>query len=298
MMSQGQDGNAIGAYYNADSSMGNMQRPGVPGQPGGAGNHALQDYQMQLMLLEQQNKKRLMMARQEQDSLGPREGGIGPNGQPFQDGSPSGPRSGPSPNPNDMKRGTPQMGNTGISSPLPDGQSRGSPGSMGFMAGNQMDPNGLQKFYGGPMGGMEGQMVGMPGVARPPSSHPSGGFNGQMNPQMMQNMQRAAQQQQLAGGQMPGWQNGPNGAPMMQQSSQGSQPQGMGTPQQRAMPPPSVPSGAGTAPNGRTQPSSPQQNAAPPTPSQSKKAKPQAKDNKAAKVCFLYIVVCSSDPNR
>ena len=30
-------------------------------------NHALQDYQMQLMLLEQQNKKRLMMARQEQD---------------------------------------------------------------------------------------------------------------------------------------------------------------------------------------------------------------------------------------
>ncbi len=31
------------------------------------GNHALQDYQMQLMLLEQQNKKRLLMARQEQD---------------------------------------------------------------------------------------------------------------------------------------------------------------------------------------------------------------------------------------
>jgi len=33
------------------------------------GNHALQDYQMQLMLLEQQNKKRLMMARQEQDNM-------------------------------------------------------------------------------------------------------------------------------------------------------------------------------------------------------------------------------------
>lgn len=30
-------------------------------------NHALQDYQMQLMLLEQQNKKRLLRARQEQD---------------------------------------------------------------------------------------------------------------------------------------------------------------------------------------------------------------------------------------
>lgn len=69
MMSQGQDGSAIGAYYNPDGSMGTLQRPGgVPGQPGN-GNHALQDYQMQLMLLEQQNKKRLMMARQEQDNL-------------------------------------------------------------------------------------------------------------------------------------------------------------------------------------------------------------------------------------
>jgi len=33
-----------------------------------SGVHALQDYQMELMLLEQQNKKRLLMARQEQDS--------------------------------------------------------------------------------------------------------------------------------------------------------------------------------------------------------------------------------------
>ncbi len=33
------------------------------------GNHALQDYQMQMMLLEQQNKKRMLMARQEQDTL-------------------------------------------------------------------------------------------------------------------------------------------------------------------------------------------------------------------------------------
>ncbi|KAF5561657.1 hypothetical protein FPHYL_6063 [Fusarium phyllophilum] len=37
---------------------------GLPGQ-------ALNDYQMQLMMLEQQNKKRLMMARQEQDSMVP-----------------------------------------------------------------------------------------------------------------------------------------------------------------------------------------------------------------------------------
>jgi hypothetical protein len=32
-------------------------------------NHALQDYQMQQLILEQQNKKRLLMARQEQDEL-------------------------------------------------------------------------------------------------------------------------------------------------------------------------------------------------------------------------------------
>ncbi|KAF9773855.1 hypothetical protein IL306_008225 [Fusarium sp. DS 682] len=37
---------------------------GLPGQ-------SLSDYQMQLMCLEQQNKKRMMMARQEQDSMGP-----------------------------------------------------------------------------------------------------------------------------------------------------------------------------------------------------------------------------------
>ena len=44
----------------------------VPMAPGvgdnSAHNHALQDYQLQLMLLEQQKKKRQWMARQEQDS--------------------------------------------------------------------------------------------------------------------------------------------------------------------------------------------------------------------------------------
>jgi hypothetical protein len=39
------------------------------GAPQG-GNHSLQDYQMQLMLLEQQNKKRLLLARQAQDNQG------------------------------------------------------------------------------------------------------------------------------------------------------------------------------------------------------------------------------------
>tara|TARA_R110002003_G_scaffold124_3_gene11199 strand:- start:26276 stop:29233 length:2958 start_codon:yes stop_codon:yes gene_type:complete len=36
---------------------------------GNQGNHALQDYNMQLMLLEQQNRKRLLLARQEQDNM-------------------------------------------------------------------------------------------------------------------------------------------------------------------------------------------------------------------------------------
>ena len=36
-----------------------------------SGNYALQDYQLQLMLLEQQNKKRLLMARQELDAMSP-----------------------------------------------------------------------------------------------------------------------------------------------------------------------------------------------------------------------------------
>jgi len=51
-----------------DATIANYYNPGIQAQqtvqaPGG--NHALQSHQMQLMLLEQQNKKRLMMARQE-----------------------------------------------------------------------------------------------------------------------------------------------------------------------------------------------------------------------------------------
>lgn len=41
----------------------------LPVVPGSRQSHALQDYQMQLMLLEQQNKKRLMMARKEQEEM-------------------------------------------------------------------------------------------------------------------------------------------------------------------------------------------------------------------------------------
>jgi len=75
------------------------------------GNHTLEYYQIQLMVLEQQNKKRLMMARQVQDNIMLHPdgqggaGAVGPNGQQFQGTSTQG---GPhnSPNPGDqMKRG-------------------------------------------------------------------------------------------------------------------------------------------------------------------------------------------------
>jgi len=287
MMTQGQDGGAIANYYNPGDMAPNGMRAGVAGQPGGGGgNHALQDYQMQLMLLEQQNKKRLMMARQEQDSMMPRgpDGsggqagpGMGPNGQPFQGTSPQGPRSGNSPNPGDqMKRGTPHM-NPGMASPLPEPQSRGSPGAgMNFnIGGGPMDPNAMgQQFFNG----------GMPNGMRPPSSHPAPGrFNNQITPQQM-----AMAQQQQAGG-VQNWQNGPNGQMMPQQGVQGAPQQNMGTPQTRAMPPPSAPA-AGAAATGRTQPSSPQQNAAPPTPQQTNKANPKKKNESKDSKTKVYSI--------
>ncbi|KAF2839470.1 hypothetical protein M501DRAFT_804099 [Patellaria atrata CBS 101060] len=241
---------------------GNPTRPMMPQGPGGQtqGNHALQDYQMQLMLLEQQNKKRLLMARQEQDNLthGP---GTAPGQPGFQAMSPSGSRAGPSPNPNDqMKRGTPKMGQTGLpNSPLPDGsmnQNRGSPAPA---------------FDGQMPGGMPPQAQYYQMIRQPPSSHPQ--FNGQMNQQ--QQMEAIARN----GGRMPnGWT--PQGAQMMAPNP-GQQQVPMGTPQQRtAMPPPPPPATA-TEVAARTQPSSPaQQNAAPPTPSQTNKAAPKGKKDK------------------
>lgn len=287
MMQAGMDMNAVNAeFYGANMQ---MARGGMPNGNGGAnnGNHALQDYQMQLMLLEQQNKKRLLMARQEQEI--PR----GPDGQPGMPGgagfvgpagmSPSGSRSGPSPGPGDqVKRGTPKMGQAGLpGSPMPDGsmpQARGSPASaMAMGNGMQADMFQMKNMNDGiTVMGPNGNMM------RPaPSSHPT--FNQQFTPQQMAEMQ-----QRRAGMPNGNWQHGPQGqAPMMQQQppqqpQQPQQPSQMGTPQQRGnMPPPSgVPAGA--AANGR--PGSPAQPAAPPTPSQTNKANPKKKDPKNPKV--------------
>lgn len=277
MMAQGQDTGAIAGYYNAGEMANGLRAAGQQGaQPGG--NHALQDYQTQLMLLEQQNKKRLMMARQEQDTLttvpGGREGAapgaIGPNGQPFQGTSPQGTRSVNSPNPADqMKRGTPHMNPAGMpSSPLPEGPSRGSPGGMNFnMQGGQMDPNMAAPYF--KMNGMDPNMVGgMQNNMRPPSSHP--GFTNQLTPQQMA---MARQQNTNAN-----WQGGQNGQ-MIPGANPGAPQQSMagpGTPQQRQMPPPAAPAAA-AATNGRA-PGSPQQGAAPPTPQQANKPNPKKKN--------------------
>jgi hypothetical protein len=289
---QGPDGTTLNNYYNPPG--GEMGGPnGLRAGPGGAqaaggSNHALQDYQMQLMLLEQQNKKRLMMARQEQDTLGgmPREGQppgpggpvpAGPNGQPFPEASPQGMRGGTSPNPTEqMKRGTPQMNNSGIPSPVPEGgqQSRGSPNpGMNFM-GNA-DPNMTGHFFKQADGSNMNPQAQMNGM-RPPSSHP-GQFNPQMTPQMM-----AGRQQPQQGGQNnpQQWQQGPNGQMIPQGMQQNQQVQG--TPQQRAMPPPSAPAAAGNNAN-RTTASPQQAAAAPPTPNQGNKPAPKKKETKAAK---------------
>jgi hypothetical protein len=176
-----------------------------------------------------------------------------------------------------MKRGTPHMNpGGGMASPLPEPQSRGSPGAgMNFnIAGGPMDPNGMaQQYFNG----------GIPNGMRPPSSHPAGRFNNQMTPQQM-----AMAQQQQAGG-VQNWQNGPNGQMMPQQGVQGAPQQNMGTPQQRAMPPPSAPA-TGAAANGRTQTNSPQQNAAPPTPSQTNKVNPKKKNESKDSKAKVYSI--------
>ncbi|EPS43172.1 hypothetical protein H072_2835 [Dactylellina haptotyla CBS 200.50] len=283
-------GPGLNDFYNG----GGMGRGGM----NATGNHALQDYQMQLMLLEQQNKKRLMMARAEQDQIHMRGNEPRPEGS-FQSLSPSGTRAAPSPQPSaDIKRGTPKMGaQPGPGSPLPDGSNmqiqRGSPAAS------------IAAFNGQPT---------IPNTAmmRPPSSHP--GFAGvgphmneqAMNPAMRQQAQagrgqpmwpgmipnaQAAQaaQQQMAQlqaaaaaqnqGQQPQAQT-PQVPPSPAPST--GQPQNIGTPGQgrpggphQAMPPPSAPPANQTA--GRT---SPQVNAMPPTPTNKAGGAARKKDAK------------------
>jgi hypothetical protein len=65
-----QQASLVSSSDDEDSSvMDADDNSGFNTNPARTGNHSLQDYQMQMMLLEQQNKKRLLMARQEQDNM-------------------------------------------------------------------------------------------------------------------------------------------------------------------------------------------------------------------------------------
>lgn len=250
---------------------GAQARPGMPpqGQPGPPqqGSHALQDYQMQLMLLEQQNKKRLLMARQEQDNMsGPhQQGAVGGQFPPAM--SPSGSRAGPSPNPTDMKGRTPKLGQQGLpGSPMPEGvmqQQRGSPApNMNFPDPSLAPPGMPPQFYP--------QMPNNP-MMRPPSSHPGANFNGQqMSQQQMEAMRNSQMNGQWRGPPQPGMPQQPQmmGGPMA------------GGPQQRSqMPPPPAPSN-----EQRPEASPAMSNQAPPTPNQGNKAAPKKKGTKDNKV--------------
>ncbi|KAJ4990971.1 SOM1 protein [Stagonosporopsis vannaccii] len=243
---------------------GNQPRPGMPpqqpGQPQQQGSHALQDYQMQLMLLEQQNKKRLLMARQEQDNMsGPHQQGQGQFPPAM---SPSGTRAGPSPNPADMKGRTPKLGQQGLpGSPMPEGmQQRASPApNMAFPDPNLAPPGMPPQFYP--------QMPNNP-MMRPPSSHPGANFNGQqqMTPQQMEAMRN---------GQMNGQWRGPPQPGMPQQPQMMGGPMAGGPQQRGQMPPPPAP-----ANEQRPEASPAMSNQAPPTPNQANKAAPKKKGTK------------------
>jgi len=257
-----------GQFVNADMFPGGPQSAAIRAQmqqiPANLANMsqnpntqggALADYQMQLMLLEQQNKRRLMMARQEQDVAGNQM--IGPGGAMAPGMSPGMSRTGQSPPGGDGTiRGTPRMGVDMLTS----AGLRGSPAPVN-MDPNQM-PNGLmqQQFFP--------SMAGPNGMMRNPMA------NG-MATQQLEMMRRNQANGQWPPGQMPG--------PMMQT------PMMQGPNDQRtSMPPPQAP---GPGALNRNQPPSPQQPPAPPTPSQPNKTNPKGKKEKETKkVCPQYAL--------
>ena len=262
MSQPGMDG-ANGEFYAATNGGARMPMQGQAAAAAAAagqnsnGNHALQDYQMQLMLLEQQNKKRLLMARQEQDSMSSHPAGVGPNGS-FQPGMS---RPSPPPRPMAARRGVMLRSEShayvaaDVGSPSA-GQMMVDPGSIPPQLRGQMmmttGPNGQQ-------------------VMRPPSSHPG------LTPQQLEMMRQQGMpipNGQFAPGQQP--------PPGMMPGQQPGQPGPQGTPRQANtnMPPPPAPA-AGTGP------SSPSQQPAPPTPSTTNKPKGGNKKETAKKVSLI-----------
>jgi hypothetical protein len=239
---------------------------------------------MQLMLLEQQNKKRLMQANRDRDTIvGANNAGTPGGGFAAPNMSPSGSRgAGPSPTPGDqMKRivGTPKMAQQAIpGSPMTDMQNRASPAPNFDPSAAQMQPGGMPQQYYANMGGNQ--------MARPQTSHPNFTMNmAAMNQQTMEQQMRMA-----ANGRLPNGQPWPQGVnPAMQGNPQNP---AMRNPQQGpgTMGPPPAPAGEQQAVSQRTQPSSPAQPAAPPTPSQSKAAPKGKKENTQKKVCKILCL--------
>lgn len=215
------------------------------------------------------------MARQEQDNPGPhQQGAVGAAG--FATAmSPQGSRAGPSPNPADMKRGTPKLGQQDLpGSPMPNGAmqpQRGSPAPNMAFDPNQVPPGMPPQFFAQP------QMAQGPMMRPPPSSHPGANFNSpQLTPQQVEAM-RAGQMQNGA------WRGPPQPGMMPSQQQMGG-PMGQ-NPQQRQMPPPPAP--ANEPP--RPEPSPSLSNQAPPTPNQPNKANPKKKVAKDNKVPFCFL---------
>lgn len=245
------------------------------------------------------------MARQEHDSVGPtaRDSTSGPASIPtasnsgnsqFAGASPQAMRPGASPNLTDkVKRGTPQMNNANVPSPLPESvASRGSPNALSFNTmGGQMDSVTQQQQ---PQFNIIHAANGM----RPTASHPSQPFSGAMPPphqqrQQLQPHQAPQQSPQVQHQGQPPSSSGPSTthAQWLQGQCQGVDGPGgtpniphqvpmiQGTPQQRSMVPPlpAVPGSTTT---------SPALAARPPTP-KTKRKDGDSKTSKNSKVRLL-----------
>lgn len=281
------------AGQGMESSMEFIQNRNLGGNPQD-GRHALQDYQLQLMLLEQQNKKRLLQARREQDTStangigvpgppgppgpGSGPGGIMSNGIFAPNMSPQGSRGGgPSPNPADMKRETPKMSQAGLpGSPMPDAQQRGSPGGPGFDQVNGQIPPGMPANYYQQVNTMRQQ---------PQTSHPN--YQMQvpgMNAQQIDQMNRLNSLNHMQNGRLPNGQMPPGPQNMAFQAQNAAMAAAAQQQRQGNMAPPPAPADGSVAqPPQRAQESSPAQSAAPPTPSQTNKAAPKKKETAAQK---------------
>ncbi|KAH7110923.1 hypothetical protein EDB81DRAFT_953950 [Dactylonectria macrodidyma] len=295
----GPDGTTLKAFYNPDEMGSGDMASGTPGAEASGGSHrALQEYQIQLLWMEQQNKKELTSTRQDASGLpgndeapgsrvglGATGGPAGPNAWPSQGVPLQRARPEASHNAADqMECGTRRISSTGMDSHLPKiSQSRGSPNSINFIT-NQIDPSLAPHFFNAGVNGMEGSMVApqMDCGMRPPSSYLGQQFNGQINRQQVVAIetQRHQQQQTCQSGPLMQWRGDPNGNAMPQATEDHVQ----DPPQRRSMPPPSAPSKANDNAKSRITTSSPQTTkAASPTPSQSNKASLKKKEPKTVK---------------